>query len=101
MAQSALLNASILKKVAMALSGIFLITFLALHVTLNFISILSEDVFNTASHFMGYNPAIQFVMQPVLMFAVVFHFVMGFILEARNNSARPVKYAMNNHLIIT
>ena len=26
----------------------------------------------------------------------MFHFVMGFILEARNNSARPVKYAMNN-----
>ena len=40
MAQSALLNASILKKVAMALSGIFLITFLALHVSLNFISII-------------------------------------------------------------
>jgi succinate dehydrogenase / fumarate reductase cytochrome b subunit len=48
MAQSAQLNASILKKVAMALSGIFLITFLALHVTLNFISIFGEDVFNKA-----------------------------------------------------
>jgi len=96
MAQSAQLNASILKKVAMALSGIFLITFLALHVSLNFISILSEDVFNEASHFMGYNPLIQYVMQPVLAFGVIFHFVMGFVLTAQNSAARPIAYAKYN-----
>lgn len=32
-------------------------------------------------------------MQPVLIIAVVFHFVMGFILEARNRGARQVKYS--------
>lgn len=96
MAQSALLNASILKKVAMALSGIFLITFLALHVSLNFISILSEDVFNEASHFMGYNPLIQYVMQPVLAIGVIFHFIMGFVLTIQNRAARPIAYANYN-----
>ena len=96
MAQSALLNASILKKVAMALSGLFLITFLALHVSLNLISIFSEDVFNEASHFMGYNPLIQFVMQPVLAIGVIFHFVMGFVLTVQNNKARPISYAKYN-----
>ncbi|MEN2402077.1 succinate dehydrogenase cytochrome b subunit [Flavobacterium sp. MC2016-06] len=96
MAQSALLNASILKKVAMALSGIFLITFLALHVSLNFISIISKDVFNEASHFMGYNPLIQYVMQPVLAIGVIFHFVMGFVLTAQNSAARPIAYAKYN-----
>ena len=96
MAQSAQLNASILKKVAMALSGIFLITFLALHVSLNFISIISKDVFNEASHFMGYNPLIQYVMQPVLAIGVIFHFVMGFVLTAQNSAARPIAYAKYN-----
>jgi len=96
MAQSALLNASILKKVAMALSGLFLITFLALHVSLNLISIFSEDVFNEASHFMGYNLLIQFVMQPVLAIGVIFHFVMGFVLTVQNNKARPISYAKYN-----
>ena len=45
---------------------------------------------------MGYNPLIQFLMQPVLIFAVFFHFIMGFILEVRNNKARPIKYADND-----
>lgn len=96
MAQSALLNASILKKVAMALSGLFLISFLALHVSLNLISIFSENVFNEASHFMGYNPLIQYVMQPVLAFGVIFHFVFGLILTVQNKNARPISYVNYN-----
>lgn len=45
---------------------------------------------------MGTNPLIQYVMQPVLIIGVVFHFVMGFILEIKNKSARKVSYAKNN-----
>lgn len=96
MAKSGLLKSSIARKVAMALSGLFLISFLALHVSLNMVSVFSEDAFNTASHFMGYNPIIQFVMQPVLAFGVVFHFIMGFVMELKNRSARPVAYAKYN-----
>ena len=92
MAQSALLKSSIAKKVAMALSGLFLITFLALHFFINMTSVFSSETFNTMSHFMGYNPLIQFVMQPILVAGVVFHFVMGFILELKNRSARPIGY---------
>ena len=92
MAQSALLKSSIAKKVAMALSGLFLITFLALHFFINMTSVFSSETFNTMSHFMGYNPLIQFVMQPILVVGVVFHFVMGFVLELKNRSARPIGY---------
>ena len=46
---------------------------------------------------MGYNPLIQFAMQPVLILGVVFHFVMGFVLELKNKAARPVKYAVANN----
>ena len=96
MAKSSVLGSSIAKKVAMALSGLFLISFLALHFSINLVSVFSEEVFNQCSHFMGYNPLIQYVMQPVLAFGVVFHFVMGFVLEIKNNAARPISYAKNN-----
>lgn len=96
MAKSTLLKSSIAKKVAMALSGLFLIMFLSLHFFINMVSVFSADAFNEMSHFMGYNPLIQFVMQPILIVGVVFHFVMGFILELKNRSARPIAYAKYN-----
>jgi len=41
---------------------------------------------------MGTNPLVQFILQPVLIFGVVFHFVMGIILELKNNKARKISY---------
>lgn len=79
----------------MALSALFLLFFLLQHLTINMMSVFSEDIFNRLSHFMGTNPVVQFALQPVLMIGVVFHFVMGFALEIKNRNARAVKYAMN------
>lgn len=91
-----LIQSSIARKVAMALSGLFLVFFLLQHFSINLTSVFSEDAFNAASHFMGTNPLVQFALQPVLIFGVVFHFVMGFVLEIRNRGARSVKYAKYN-----
>ncbi|WP_370089640.1 succinate dehydrogenase cytochrome b subunit [Ekhidna sp.] len=91
-----LFSGSIGRKFAMALSALFLIIFLLQHFTINFTSVFSESTFNELSHFMGTNPLIQFVMQPILMFGVAFHFIMGFVLEIKNRNARAVKYAKNN-----
>lgn len=91
-----LFSGSIGRKFAMALSALFLIIFLLQHFSINFTSVFSEQTFNELSHFMGTNPLIQFVMQPILMFGVAFHFIMGFILEIKNRNARAVKYAKNN-----
>ena len=89
---SGFLSSSIARKFAMALSALFLIIFLIIHLTVNLTSVFSEDVFNQLSHFMGTNPLIQFGLQPVLIIGVIFHFVMGFVLEIRNKGARDVKY---------
>ncbi|MEN9997602.1 MAG: hypothetical protein RI922_592 [Bacteroidota bacterium] len=96
MSNSTFLKSSIAKKVAMALSGLFLISFLSLHFFINFMSVFSADVFNSMSHFMGYNPVIQFLMQPILIVGVIFHFVMGFVLEIKNRNARTVAYVKYN-----
>lgn len=89
------MKTSIARKILMALSGFFLLFFLLQHLVLNFSSVISEDGFNSASHFMGTNPIIQYAMQPVLIFGVVFHLAMGIYLELQNNKARNVKYANN------
>ena len=89
---SGFLSSSIARKVAMALSALFLIIFLLIHVTVNITSLFSENVFNELSHFMGTNFLVQFLMQPILIFGVVFHFVMGFVLELKNKKSRSVKY---------
>lgn len=77
----------------MALSGLFLVFFLGQHFAINITSVIAPDTFNSWSHFMGYNPLVQYLLQPILIAGVVIHFVMGFILEIKNNSARTVKYS--------
>lgn len=90
-----LTSSTIGRKYAMALSAMFLLVFLVMHLAINFLSVINAEAFNEASHFMGKNPLVQYLMQPILLFAVIFHFVMGFVLELKNNKARPVKYAVN------
>ena len=89
-------KSSIGRKVAMALSAFFLMFFLIMHLSINLLSVFSEETFNTASHFMGTNFLVQFVMQPILIFGVVFHFVMGFVLELRNRKSVGVSNVKNN-----
>ena len=95
---SGILNSSIARKFAMALSAFFLMFFLLQHFVINVTSIFPNNgkTFNELSHFMGTNTLIQYVMQPVLIFGVVFHFVMGFVIEIKNRGARQVKYVKNN-----
>ena len=93
---SGFFKSSIGRKVAMALSAFFLMFFLIIHLAVNITSLFSANLFNEMSHFMGINPLVQFALQPVLIFGVVFHFVMGFVLELKNKKANGVKYARNN-----
>ena len=93
---SGFFKSSIGRKVSMALSAFFLMFFLLQHLSINILSVLNPELFNEVSHFMGTNPLVQFALQPVLIFAVVFHFVMGFVLELRNRKAKGVAYAVNN-----
>ena len=85
-------TSSIIRKVSMALSGLFLVVFLTQHFTINLTSVFSENIFNKISHFMGNNFVVQFILQPILIFGVVFHFIMGFILEYINRKSRDTSY---------
>ena len=89
-----IISSSIARKVAMALSGLFLVFFIGQHFVINLTSVIAPDIFNSWSHFMGTNGLVQGLLQPVLIFGVVFHFIMGIVLEIKNVNARKVKYAL-------
>ena len=88
-------SSSVGRKVLMALSGFFLMFFLLQHFVINLFSVISADLFNEVSHFMGTNSLVQFVLQPILLFGVLFHLAMGIYLDVKNKSARPIKYEMD------
>ena len=88
-----LIYSSIGRKILMALSGLFLVVFLTQHFLINITSVFSENIFNMISHFMGTNPIVQFILQPILIFGVIFHFIMGFYLEIINRKSRGKNYS--------
>jgi succinate dehydrogenase / fumarate reductase cytochrome b subunit len=90
---SALVKSSLARKWVMALSGLFLVIFLTQHFVINITSVIAPDTFNEWSHFMGYNPLVQFVAQPILIGGLIVHFIMGLVLDFQNRKARPIKYA--------
>ena len=91
-----ILKTSVAKKVAMALSGLFLVMFILLHLAINLTLIYpGKETFDTAVEFMATNPFIQ-IMQPVLFIGFIFHILMGIYLEWNNRSKRSVKYVKNN-----
>ena len=88
-------NSSVARKFWMAITGVFLVVFLVVHLTVNLFLFISPELFNEASHFMATNPLIQ-VMQYVLAAGFIVHMMMGMKLTIQNRAARPVGYAYEN-----
>lgn len=96
MSKSGFGKSSVGRKVVMALSGMFLLIFLLQHLIINALSVISPEAFNEASHFMGTNPVVQFLAQPILIAGILIHYVMGIALTIRNKKARPIAYVSDN-----
>jgi len=88
---------TISSKVVMALAGLFLMTFLVVHLFLNLLMLLGDEgeTFSRAVSFMTYNPAIK-IFEYVLFAGFIIHMLVGLLIELRNYLARPVKYAVSN-----
>ena len=92
---SNIFSSSIGKKLIMSISGLFLIVFLLLHVSINFIAILSEKAYLEACKFMDTNIFIQ-IMVPVLALGFAVHIIYSIIITLKNMKARPAGYAVSN-----
>ncbi len=85
-------QSSLTKKYVMALAGLFLITFLFVHMTINLLVLLPDtDLFNIAAHFMGTNILIK-VFEVVLFGGFIIHIIYGLVLQVQNWMARPQRY---------
>jgi succinate dehydrogenase / fumarate reductase cytochrome b subunit len=90
------LFSSISKKFVMALAGLFLLTFLPVHLTINLMLLKSDpDPFNKAAHFMATFPVIK-IVEIVLFAALIIHFCYGIYLQICNWLSRPTRYASGN-----
>lgn len=85
---------SIGRKLIMGLTGLFLISFLPVHLAGNLLLFKGATAFNEYAEFMGHNPIIR-TMEIVLFAGLLFHIVDGLWLAIKNRKARPVRYAVN------
>jgi succinate dehydrogenase / fumarate reductase, cytochrome b subunit len=87
---------SIGQKFVMALTGIFLITFLIVHVGLNACIWAGDDgeMFNVGAHFMGTMVVIR-IMEIGLFAGIILHVIQGFALTAFNQKKRSVGYQVD------
>lgn len=93
---SEMFTSSIGKKWVMALTGLFLITFLVVHAGVN-ACIWANDggvMFNKAAHFMGSTVVIR-IMEVGLFLGIFLHIIQGYMLEYQNRSKRKKGYAVS------
>jgi succinate dehydrogenase / fumarate reductase cytochrome b subunit len=89
------------RKIVMAVTGIFLILFLAVHVGLN-ACIFADWVdntdngrmFNRAAHFMG-STIVTRIMEIILFIGFIAHIVQGYVIEAKNRKRRGHGYEIS------
>jgi succinate dehydrogenase / fumarate reductase, cytochrome b subunit len=93
---SKVLFSSISKIFVMASAGLFLLTFLPVHLIINLMLLKSDpEPFNRAAHFMATFPLIK-IIEIVLIGAILIHITWGILLQIHNWLARPVGYVSGN-----
>jgi succinate dehydrogenase / fumarate reductase cytochrome b subunit len=82
----------------MALAGLFLITFLLVHLGINLLLMCNDEgaAFMVAVDFMTTNPLIK-VMEIFLMGGFAIHILIGVIIQIQNWLARPVRYKVEGY----
>jgi succinate dehydrogenase / fumarate reductase cytochrome b subunit len=95
--KSGFLSSSIGKKFIMGITGLFLISFLIVHVSLNSAIFLNDGgvTFNAGANFMSHNPVIR-IVEIGLFAGLILHIVQALVLTLENKKARPVAYQVVN-----
>jgi len=91
-----LFSSSLGRKLLMALTGLFLISFLVIHCTINAMIFYNDsgETFSYWGHFMGTNPIIR-TLEIGLVAGFLIHIFQGLSLWRANHAARPVKYSVS------
>ena len=89
------ITASIGKKILVSISGLFLITFLAVHLTVNLFLLGGQEAYNLIAHFMATDLVISF-MEPLLAIGFLLHIGYSVYLTIVNRQTRPEKYSITD-----
>jgi succinate dehydrogenase / fumarate reductase cytochrome b subunit len=86
-------TSSVGKKLVMALTGLFLISFLVVHAGINACIWANDggEMFNKAAHFMGSMVVIR-IVEIGLFVGIFIHIIQGYALEFTNRSKRGIGY---------
>ena len=89
-------TSSVGKKLVMALTGLFLILFLVVHVGLNACIWVPDqgETFNKAAHFMG-SMIVPRILEIGLFVVFIIHIVQAYALTVKNQRLRKVGYAVS------
>ena len=95
MAKENFISSSIGRKFVVGLTGLFLITFLVVHVGINSTILLGDngETFNQAAYFMSHNWLIR-IMEVGLLLGILLHVAMTLKLHFENKTKRPVGYVV-------
>jgi succinate dehydrogenase / fumarate reductase, cytochrome b subunit len=88
-------NSSLGKKLIMALTGLFLCTFLIVHLGGNLLLFKHDEgyAFNVYANFLTHFPPIE-VVAYILYLCILVHTLYAIILTTKNRKARPIGYAV-------
>jgi len=89
-------TSSVGKKFVMALTGLFLISFLVIHASINACIFNNDggDMFNRAANFMGTSMVVR-ALEWGLFLGFFVHIIQGYVLEARNLTRRGQGYQIS------
>lgn len=85
-------TSSIGQKFFMSITGLFLMMFLLVHLTINSLLLFGDgELFNVAANFMSSNPIMK-VIEPLLALGFILHIIFAGYITIKNQMARPQKY---------
>jgi succinate dehydrogenase / fumarate reductase, cytochrome b subunit len=89
-------TSSVGKKFVMGLTGLFLISFLIVHVGVNACIWANDngEMFNKAAHFMGSTVVVR-ILEVGLFAGLLIHIIQGLVLEFQNRKKRGISYKIN------
>ena len=89
-------TSSIGQKFFMSITGLFLMLFLCVHLTVNSLLLFGDgELFNVAANWMSSNPLMK-VIEPILGIGFIVHIIYASYITIKNQMARPQGYKVAN-----
>ena len=93
-------TSSIGQKFFMSITGLFLMMFLMVHLTVNSLLLFGDgELFNRAANFMGSNPVMK-VIEPILALGFILHIIYAGYITLKNQMQQKLTRNLTNFMEI-